>query len=83
MADRFTEVAKHAALKRELGWRRKVYPNRVGTGRMSIKEATYQIDIMAALVEQHRVLAEAEIAAGQFNFDHPGEKAAWQEEGSS
>jgi hypothetical protein len=80
MIDRYTEAAKYAALKRELYWRKRVYPGRVSTGRMSFKEADYQIAIMAALVEQHRVLAEAEIAAGQFDFGEDkyerGEKTA-------
>jgi hypothetical protein len=46
--------------KRELGWRRKVYPNRVLTGRMTPAEAEAEITKMEVIAEHFAALEERE-----------------------
>jgi hypothetical protein len=46
--------------ERELGWRRKVYPNRVLTGRLSQTKAAMEIDMMRAIAEDYAALAAKE-----------------------
>jgi hypothetical protein len=56
----FTATEKLEAVRRELGWRRKVYPNRVLTHRMTPQEAAFQIAIMEAIADEYERLAQSE-----------------------
>lgn len=44
-----TPEEKLVAIKRELGYRRYVYPRRVGVGKMSQKQADKEIVVMEAI----------------------------------
>jgi hypothetical protein len=56
----FTETQKLEALRRELSWRKKVYPNRTASGRMTPHEAKYQLAIIEAIIEDYERQAERE-----------------------
>ena len=49
---RFTAVDKVAALRRELGKRRKVYPQRIGRG-MSAQKAEHEIAVIEAILRDY------------------------------
>ena len=51
-----TAKDKLRCAERELGYRRVVYPRRVGDGKMRAEEAERQIEIMEAIVEDYRVI---------------------------
>lgn len=51
---------KWKCVKRELKLRNSAYPRLVGDGRMTHREARHQLDVMAAIVEDYRQLAEKE-----------------------
>lgn len=55
---RFTDEEKRIAAEREVGWRKRVYPNRIETGRLSQQEADYQIQIMQEIADDYRTKAE-------------------------
>ena len=50
----FTTTDKLAAIERELGYRRRVYANRVHTGRMTQALADRQIAIFEAIADDYR-----------------------------
>jgi antibiotic biosynthesis monooxygenase (ABM) superfamily enzyme len=50
----FTDSEKWQAAKRELELRRRVYPGRVNSGRMTQQEADRQIAIMAEIADDYR-----------------------------
>ena len=54
----FTNDQLAACASRELGWRRKVYPNRVATRRMSQTKADTEIAMMQAIHEHFKALAD-------------------------
>ena len=56
----FTATEKLEAARREIKWRRKVFPNRVQTKRMTPHEADYQIKIMEAIAADYERLAVRE-----------------------
>lgn len=56
----FTAYEKLRAVRREIGWRKKVYPNRVMTGRMKKSEADWEIAIMEAIERDYDVEAKKE-----------------------
>ena len=56
----FTDTDKLEAIRREIRWRKRVYPNRVETGRMPPAEADYQIRIMEAIAADYERLAVKE-----------------------
>jgi hypothetical protein len=56
----FTGTEKLEAMRRELKWRKRVFPNRVETRRMTPHEAKYQIAIIEAIIEDYMQMAELE-----------------------
>lgn len=54
----FTREQKAKAIKRELGYRRKVFPRRVADGKMLQSDAYYEIGIFEAIADDYR---EAEL----------------------
>jgi hypothetical protein len=56
----FTGTEKLEAMRRELKWRKRVFPNRIETGRMTWNEAHYQIAIIEAIIEDYMQMAELE-----------------------
>jgi hypothetical protein len=56
----FTDTQKLEAVRREIRWRRKVFPNRVATSRMTPHEADYQIKIMEAIAADYERVAAKE-----------------------
>lgn len=56
----FTMTDLEACARRELGWRRKVYPNRIHDGRMSAQKAHLEIAMMQAIAEHYAELAKSE-----------------------
>ena len=56
----FTDTQKLEAVRREIKWRRKVFPNRVHSRRMTPHEADYQIKIMEAIAADYEAMAEME-----------------------
>lgn len=56
----FSAYEKLRAIQREIGWRKKVYPNRVLTGRMKQREADWEIRIMEAIEQDYDVEVKKE-----------------------
>jgi len=56
----FDVAAKLAAIERELALRRRVYPNRIFTRRMSADFAAEQIAIFESIADDYRQLVERE-----------------------
>jgi hypothetical protein len=56
----YTDTEKLEAIRREIKWRKRVYPNRVETGRMPPAEAAFQISIMEAIAVDYERLAAKE-----------------------
>lgn len=56
----FTAEEKLRAVRREIMWRKKVYPNRVTTGRMRKAEADWEIAIMEAIEQDYNAEAKKE-----------------------
>jgi hypothetical protein len=56
----YTWVQLQRCAERELGLRRKVYPNRVLTHRMSRQQADQEIDMMRVISEVMAEMAEGE-----------------------
>ena len=56
----FTAQDKLTCAVREVGWRQRVYPNRVDTGRMTQKQADREIAMMRAIAEDYQKLVESE-----------------------
>jgi hypothetical protein len=65
MADLYTACQKQQALARELGMRRRVYTQRVADGKMSPKDARFQIGIFEEMEVEFRQRADAEDAKGR------------------
>jgi hypothetical protein len=55
-----TEADKFDCAKRELAMREKMYPQWVSSGRMKPDVARWQIQCMAAIVEDYRKICEGE-----------------------
>jgi hypothetical protein len=55
-----TAQDKLECVERELGYRRRVYPRRVGAGQMTERLALRQIELMEAIAEDYRRQAEQE-----------------------
>jgi len=55
-----TEAEKFACAKRELAMRKAAYPRWVKEGRMKQEDADYQIECMAAIVQDYRKICEGE-----------------------
>ena len=62
---KFTDARKAAEARREVEQRRRIYARRVGNGRMSETEASYQIAVMTEIAEDYedRVTASAQRGA--------------------
>lgn len=56
----FTAEEKYRAAMREVGQRKKVYPNIVVRGNMTQEEARYQIDVMEAIAADYEEQAKKE-----------------------
>ena len=56
----FTAHEKLRAVRREIGWRKRVYPNRIESGRMDKKQADYEIAIMQAIEQDYEVASQKE-----------------------
>lgn len=56
----FTSDQLAACAHRELGWRRKVYANRVATHRMTQSKADAEIAMMQAIFEHFQAMAETD-----------------------
>lgn len=56
----FTAEQKLNAIKREIALRERVFPNRVGTHRMSKEKADYELAIMRAIEQDYAALADKE-----------------------
>lgn len=56
----FTAEAKLAAIRRELAYRERVYPQRVAAEKMSQTLANYQLRIMRAIEADYVELAKGE-----------------------
>jgi len=56
----FTAAGKLAAVERELGYRRRVYPRRVADEKMTQSMADKQIAIFEAIAADYRAAAEKE-----------------------
>lgn len=61
----FTARQKHIAIKRELGFRQHVYPKRIADGKLTQKEADFQIGIFEAIAADYAKIADAEEKAGR------------------
>jgi uncharacterized protein YndB with AHSA1/START domain len=59
-ASAFTTEELHRCALRELGLRKRVYPNRIETGRMTAEQAAKQIMMMQAIVDLLAELARSE-----------------------
>ena len=44
---------KRKAIEREIGWRKRVYPNRIESKRMSVEQANYQIHIFEEILADY------------------------------
>lgn len=58
--ERFTAEEKHKAAKREVNFRKYVYPRRIEGGSLSKKEAAKQIAIMEDIAADYAELMEKE-----------------------
>jgi hypothetical protein len=56
----YSDEQKLACTEREIKKRRQVYPGLILTGRMSEEKAHYEIEVMQAIAEDYRKLAEKE-----------------------
>lgn len=71
-----TYAAITAEAERELASRRRTYPDRVGSGRMTQADADYQIDIMAAIVGDTRRMS-SHYPAHQGKVETAGHAFSW------
>lgn len=53
MADPISPAQKRACLKRELGMRRRVFPGRVASGKMSQREMDHEIAVLEAILADY------------------------------
>lgn len=60
MTDKFTATELLSCVKRELGWRRYVYPNRVAEGRLDQAKADREISMMEEIATHYEELASKE-----------------------
>lgn len=65
MADTFTARQKQQALNRELGFRRRVYAQRVAEQKMKEADAKFQIGIFEEMEAEYRAKADADDQAGR------------------
>ena len=54
MTPAFTTEEKLKCIEREIARRKRVFPNRVHTGRMSVGEALQELDCMRAIADSFR-----------------------------
>ena len=65
MTETFTARQKQQALNRELGFRRRVYAQRVAEQKMKEADAKFQIAIFEEMEAEYRAKANAEDKAGR------------------
>lgn len=53
MPDPITPAQKRACLKREIGMRRRVYPGRVASGKMTQHEMDHEIAVIEAILADY------------------------------
>jgi hypothetical protein len=56
----YTAADKRKAVEREIAMRKRVYPNRIETGRMTQAQASYQIVIFEEIADDYRRLEQGE-----------------------
>ena len=56
----FTAAEKLACIAREVVWRKKVYPNRVLTSRMSKDKARFEIECMESIAADYARITQKE-----------------------
>jgi len=56
----YTAADKRKAVEREIAMRKRVYPNRIETGRMTQAQAAYQITIFEEIADDYRRLEQGE-----------------------
>jgi hypothetical protein len=56
----YTAADKRKAVEREISMRKRVYPNRIETGRMTQAQASYQIVIFEEIADDYRRLEQGE-----------------------
>jgi hypothetical protein len=61
-SDKITFRDKEACARRELEYRKRVYPRWIAAGKLKQAEADRQIEIMAAIVEDYAKAAELEMS---------------------
>lgn len=61
-SDKITFSDKEACARRELKFRRQVYPRRVEQGKMKQADADREIEVMEAIVEDYAKAAAVEIS---------------------
>lgn len=54
----FTDQEKAEVAAREVKWRKRVYPNRIVTGRMTEREAKRQIAVMEEIAADYKARLE-------------------------
>lgn len=59
-----TAEMKLAAMKRELGFRKHVYPNRIAAGKMTQAKADQEIAVTEAIIADYQAIVDKEKAAG-------------------
>ena len=57
---KFTTAEKLEEIEREIAARRRIYPNRVHTGRLNAARALLQLDCMREIAEDYRQQLEKE-----------------------
>ena len=60
----FSREEKHRAAKRELDFRRMVYPKRIAAGAMRQQDADYQIALMEAIAADYAPEPEPDLFGG-------------------
>ena len=69
-----TETDKLKCAERELRWRKRVYRNRLETGRMNLHQVRHEIACMEAIIEDYKERAKKE----QLPLPHPRiDKSTW------
>jgi hypothetical protein len=66
---------KLKAVEREIRYREHVYPQRVKAGKMTQRDADFQIDIFKAIAAEYKPKADAERASGDLFGRANGQEA--------
>lgn len=69
----FTAYAKMKAAQREAALRRNVYPRQITAGKLTVREARQQIDIMLEIAEDYQRIVRQMEAEGLIEREEDGE----------